>query len=174
MHKKIFIVVMILICVLTAGCILTPKTVAGFVNIYNHEIENALEWQVDEDFVQSYVASCSIENLQSDNYGLYNSRKCVFHEGMVQFSGVEPFDGGVIVEFRFHESISSSEIFAMINATILAAGDDYKKVGNKFGYLKETYYNLPGGFNKEITFDDKEYLLAWIDDYIIFRITIPK
>lgn len=163
----------ILICAALTGCSVTPKTVDQFINNYNREIRNAMEWHVSKNLVNNCAAKCSIGQTNV----IVRRKNCVFREEMVTFNGNESggnFAGSLEINFRFHESIPASEIFAMIDAAIIAVGDDYKSVESMFGILKDGHYNIRGGYQKRIKYGSKEYELTWLGEYIVLDIKIPK
>ena len=78
------------------------------------------------------------------------------------------------VNFAMNKSISSDAIFSIIEAAILAAGDDYNDVTKSLGILSGNKYNIPAEFNKEISFNKKKYKLGSMGDFIFFSVVISK
>ena len=77
--------------------------------------------------------------------------------------------------FQFSERFVSAKVmFGMIDAAIMAVGDDYKKVDEALGILNGINYNINGGYQKDITLNGKEYLIEWVGDSINFMIIISK
>ena len=78
------------------------------------------------------------------------------------------------VTFAMNKSISSDAIFSIIEAAILATGDDYNDVTKSLGILSGNQYNIPAEFNKEISFNKKKYKLGSMGDFIFFSVVITK
>ena len=163
MAKKIFIMscALIFLSVILTGCSLTPRTVDQFITNYNREIGNAMKHHVEERELDSYVTRCSL------------------NPGSKTFKGVQATFKGygepkLAFMFHFDEDISAKELFGMIDAAILAVGDDDKEVDTALGILKGTNYNINGGYQNNITFNGKEYFIEWVGGYISFMIILSN
>ena len=154
-------IAVVLFIILAALGSSTPKTVDQFIKNYNNELKDAMTRHVDKQAVDSFVKKCSL-NGYTKNFNGVNAT----------FTGYE--EPKLTLVFQFAESTSASEVFGMIDAAILAVGDDYKKVDESLGILNETNYNINGGYQKDITVNGKEYLIEWVEDSINFMIIILK
>ncbi len=163
-NRKFLIVscVAILLCITMTSCgIVKPKTANQFIDRYNREIFDALKRHLLESEAKDFVERCSL---------IYNRG---FDYELAEFSFRES-ETETKVYFAFHETISEGAIFAMIEAAILAAGDDYEKVSQRLGILSGNKYSIKGGDDKTIGFDDNTYSVKWPNEYVIFSIFIPK
>ena len=139
----------------------TPVTPNQFIKNYNNEIRDSMNRHVDGKDVNSYVRRCSI-NEYTKNFNGVRANFTGYSEPKPAFM------------FQFSEDVSADELFGIIDAAILAVGDDYKKVDETLGILKGTNYNIKAGYQNDITLNGKEYLLEWVGGSINFIIIITK
>ena len=162
----ILICLSLLLSAVITGCSMTPGTVDNFITNYNNEIRNAMKNHFSsEKSADSAARKCSLNGYTKSFNGVNAS-----------FTGYE--EPRLTLIFRFAENLSADEVFGMIDAAILAAGDDCEKVGKALGILYNSnnvnYYNVKGGYQKDITLNGKEYSIEWVGDSINFMIIILK
>ena len=152
--------VLVLLLIMAGGS--TPKTVDQFIRNYNSEIKAALRHQdISEGDLDFYAKRCALNGYTKSFNGVNAT-----------FTGYE--EPKLTVIFQFAQDVSAKELFGMIDAAISAVGDDYKKVDKALGILNGIDYNINGGYQKDITVNDKEYLIEWVGDSINFMIIILK
>lgn len=162
----ILICLSLLLSAVITGCSMTPGTVDNFITNYNNEIRNAMKNHFSsEKSADSAARNCSLNGYTESFNGVNAS-----------FTGYE--EPRLTLIFRFSENLSADEVFGMIDAAIMAVGDDCEKVGKALGILYNSnnvnYYNVKGGYQKDITLNGKEYLIEWVGDSINFMIIILK
>lgn len=188
-NKKVFIVSFILIAV--AGLMMmmvsyvdpTPDVVDKFVKRYNTEIKRTAGAIVQNKYngMSYLVENCTLDNL------LYNDRGKTqgLFSGKVFFYGwdktllrryTDNSENQAIplsVHFDFDSDAPADAVFAIIEASIAAAGDDEEKVAKRLGILNGNRYSIPYNYQSKITFNDKEYSIISSEGEIVFLIKIP-
>ena len=166
--QKIFILICLslLLSAVITGCSMTPRTVDNFITNYNNEIRNAMKNHYSSDkSADSATRNCSLNGYTKSFNGVNAT-----------FTGYE--EPKLTLVFQFAENLSADEVFGMIDAAIMAVGDDCEEVGKALGILYNAnnmnYYNVKDGYQKDITFNDKEYLIEWVGGSINFMIIILK
>ena len=166
--RKIFVLscLLLFLSAIMTGCSMTPRTVDNFITNYNNEIRNAMKNHFSsEKSADSAARNCSLNGYTKSFNGVNAS-----------FTGYE--EPKLTLVFQFAENLSADEVFGMIDAAIMAVGDDCEEVGKALGILYNAnnvnYYNVEGGYQKDITFNSKEYLIEWVDETINFMIIISK
>ena len=191
-NKKVFIVSFILIAV--AGLIMmlvsyrdptpsTPSTVDQFVKRYNTEIKRTAGAVVKNKYngISYLVENCTLGKLyytdRGKTQGLFSGK--VFFYGWDKTLLRRYTDNSenqaipLSVQFHFNSDAPVDAVFAIIEASIAAAGDDEEKVAKILGILNGNHYSIPYGYQSEITFNDKKYLIHSYEGYIYFLIKIP-
>ena len=170
----IFSGVMLLLIMLavSVGSTPTPKTVDQFISNYNNEIKNTAGKRVEKYGGYSTLTSrCTLKNIESMNgikmALIYDSSG---ESAFMSHNNANSFDVG----FTLNKDISSDAIFSIIEAAILAAGDNDNEVANKLGILSGNQYHIPGEYQREISLNGKKYSLASFDNHIILLVVIPK
>ena len=166
------LLLLIILAVCSAGSS-TPKTVDQFIRNYNEKIKTVTASRVSDTNSGGYYAflkRCSINNVETAVNGskmavLYGERG-----GFISYDYPKSFNVG----FALSKDISSDGIFSIIEAAILAAGDDYDSVMKSLGTWQGNKYTIPGEYDRKTTVKNKTYALASIDEYILLNITIPK
>ena len=155
--------VAILVLMLMIGS--TPKTIEQFIDYYNKEIKNTAGTR------NLIVSDLTLNNVTYNPYRDAKVKELL--GGDMLFAGYD-HASSIYVIICFNESVSAEKIFAVIEAAILASGEDYDKVAKSLGILTGTKYHINGGDNKETAFNKKTYSLFWVEDAITFTIDIPK
>ena len=148
----------------------TPKTVGQFVSNYNREIQKIVDAREEGSGKGVLIGRCSINNLETAINGSKVAAICGESGGFVSYDYQKSFTVG----FALSKSIPSKNIFLVIEAAILAAGDDYNSVMKSLGVMSGNQYSIPGEYNKEITFNKNNYFLTSVDDMILLNISIQK
>ena len=165
--KKILIgvsVVIVLIMIIAAAGGSTPKTVDQFITNYNNEIKNTAR-------NESLAKSCSLNNVFTNPNG---SKMKSFSGDSIAFMTYDHSDS-FSVNFNFvKESAATDAVFSMIEAAILASGDNPNEVMKNLGVLSGDRYNIPAQYEKNISLNSKEYALMSVDEYILFSINMSK
>lgn len=164
--KKILIgvgVALLLFIMLAAAGGSTPKTVDQFIANYNREIKNTLG-------NESLVRTCSLNNVVT-NFSAAKMQE--MSNGNVAFMGTEHPES-LSIGFSFSHSTSPDVVFPVMEAAILASGEDCNNVTTKLGILNGNRYNIPGGYQKDIQLNGKRYSLMSVEEFIMLSINIPK
>lgn len=163
--QKIFTacgIAIVLFIILAALGSSTPKSVDAFITNYNKAIKASNE--------SILISRYSINNVGTAVNG---SKMAAFYRedgGFVSYDYQKSFTVG----FALSKNIASDAIFSILEAAIKAAGDDYNSVMKSLGVANGNQYSIPGEYNKEITFNKKNYFLTSVDDMILINISIPK
>ncbi len=188
-NKKVFIVSFILIAV--AGLMMmlvsygssTPQTVDKFVERYNTEIKRTAGAIVKNKYngISYLVENCTLGKLYYTDGGKGQDlfSRSVFFSGFDKtLSKLYPNiysenqEIPLSVQFNFNSDTPAEAVFAIIEATIAAAGDDEEKVAKRLGILNGNRYSIPYNYQSKITFNDKEYSIHSYEGYIIFSVQI--
>lgn len=146
----------------------TAKTIDQFIMYYNREIENTAKDR------NVSAADCLLKNVQHNSILYGTEAKKEFFSGKIAFLGND-YKEALSLGFAFDESVSSEVIFSVIEAAILASGEDYDKVARSLGILSGDKYSIRGGDEKVTTFNGKKYSVHWVDvDKIFFVIEFEK
>ena len=165
--KKILIgvgIAFLLFIMLAAAGGSTPKTVDQFISNYNSEIKNTAR-------NDSIAKSCSLNNVVTN---LNGSKMKSFFDDSIAFMTYDHSNSFSVVFNFVKESVSADVLFPMIEVAILASGDNPNEVMKNLGVLNGDRYNIPGTYEKKISFNSKEYSLMSVDEYIIFSIEMSK
>ena len=147
----------------------TPKTIDQFINNYNKGLEKVIASRFKRAY-KTVVDTCLINKVVTNVNGIKMQE---IYVGDVAFMGRD-YDKSFTASFAFNKKVDSKVIFSIIEAAILAAGDDYNSVMKSLGIMSGNQYSIPGEYNKEITFNKNKYFLTSIDDMILLNISIPK
>ena len=137
----------------------TAKTLNQFIIYYNREIENTTSGR------NVFVSDCLLNEYGGNRQELFN--------GNVAFMGQDNKEY-LSLGFAFDESVSSDVIFSIIDAAILASGEDCDNVAKSLGILSGNKYSIRGGDEKKTTFNGKNYSVHWVDEGIFFVIEMKK
>mgnify|MGYP007069863617 CR=1 FL=1 len=158
---------------------ITPITVDRFIEHYNKEIKRTAGAVVQNKYhgQSKLVENCTLNNVKIGQGCKYQT---LFGKDMytsIYFTAYDSDVGGqrnesINIGFSFYDEAPVDAVFAIIEATIAAVGDDEEKVAQALGILAGNHYNIPYNYNKKITFNDKEYSITPFDRGIVFSVTI--
>ncbi|MBQ6296512.1 MAG: hypothetical protein IJK81_02240 [Selenomonadaceae bacterium] len=162
--------IVLLIMLAAASGTSTPKNIGQFISNYNKEIQKVADKRAEGPGKGVLIGRCSINNLETAINGSKVAAICNENGGFVSYDYQKSFTVG----FALSKSISSNLIFSIIEAAILASGDDYNSVMKSLGVMSGNQYSIPGEYNREITFNKNKYFLTSVDDMILLNISIQK
>lgn len=158
---------------------ISPITVDRFIEHYNKEIKRTAGAVVQNKYhgQSKLVENCTLNNVKIGQGCKYQT---LFGKNMytsIYFTAYDSDVGGqrnesINIGFSFYDEAPVDAVFAIIEATIAAVGDDEEKVAQALGILAGNHYNIPYNYNKKITFNDKEYSITPFDRGIVFSVTI--
>ena len=170
-QKIILSCLLILLSAVMTGCgSSVPKSVDAFITSCNKAIKDIVEARMEGPGKGVAIGTCSINNVETAVNGSKMAALCNEKGGFISYDYPKSFTVG----FALSKNISSNNIFLILEAAIIAAGDDYNSVMKSLGVVNGNHYSIPGEYNKEITFNNKKYFLTSVDDMILLNISIQK
>lgn len=179
-NKKIIAVALIaiagLMVLMASYSYSTPKTAEQFIERYNKEIKRTAGEVVENKYhgQSKLVENCTLNDIKIGQGCKYQTlfKESIYFSVYDESQGRNFNNQPMHISFSLYESAPVDAVFAIIEATIAAVGDDEKKVTQALGILAGNHYNIPYNYNKKINFNNKEYYIIPFDRGIVFSVTI--
>ena len=155
-----------------------PKTAEQFIERYNKEIKRTAGEVVENKYhgQSKLIENCTLNDIKIGQGCKYQTlfKKSIYFSVYDESQGRNFNTQPIHISFSFYESAPVDAVFAIIEATIAAVGDDEKKVAQALGILAGNHYNISYNYNKKINFNNKEYYIMPFARGIVFSVTIAS